>query len=75
MQLIAARSGGRILFPQSMQDVVEMYGEIGRALGTAYSLGYISPAAASDKRARRIEVRVRDGRMKTTQSRREYTLR
>ena len=48
-----------------------MYEQVGRALGTSYSIGYI-PAATSSRHRHRIEVKTRNGGLRITQSRTEY---
>jgi Ca-activated chloride channel family protein len=73
MEWIAAAAGGRILYPQTLADVVPLYDAIGRDLGSSYSLAYTSKNQAADGKARRIEVRVRRNGVKVTQSRDSYT--
>jgi hypothetical protein len=70
LQLTEA-SGGQILFPKNLEDVAGMYEQIGRALGTSCSIGYI-PAATSSRHRHRIEVKTRNGGLRITQSRSEY---
>jgi Ca-activated chloride channel family protein len=71
MEQLAEVSGGRILFPSRIDEMVPLYQQIGRELGMSYSLGYVSsnPANAA---FRRIEVRTRDGNFRITQSRAGY---
>jgi len=71
MQQLTEVSGGQILFPKNLEDVAGMYDQIGRALGTSYSIGYI-PAATSSSHRHRIEVKTRNGGLRITQSRSEY---
>jgi VWFA-related protein len=73
MQQLADSSGGRLLFPAGLEEVRGMYAQIGRALGTSYSLGYVSPARSSRDRYRRIEVKTKTGGLRLTQSRAGYT--
>jgi len=73
MQVLTDRSGGRLLFPKSLEDVAGMYEQIGRALGTSYSLAYISSSRAPAGKQRRIEVKTRAGGYRITQSRVGYT--
>jgi VWFA-related protein len=72
MEQLAGVSGGRIFFPDELKDVVPLYEQIGRELGTSYSLGYIPLRASSGNGGyRRIEVRV-DGAARVWQSRSGY---
>ena len=58
MEQLSEVTGGRIFFPAALEDVVQLYAQIGTELGTSYSLGYIPLSAARDGKFRRIEVRV-----------------
>jgi VWFA-related protein len=60
MERLADISGGRIFFPEKLEDVALLYDQISRELGTSYSLGYIPGDASGDGKYRRIEVRVED---------------
>jgi VWFA-related protein len=71
MEQIAETSGGRILFPEGIEEIIPLYQQIGRELGMSYSLGYMSSNPASTM-FRRIEVRTRDGNFRVTQSRAGY---
>ena len=64
--------GGRVIFPKTIEDIIPLYEQIGRELGTSYSLGYLSSDSRTDGSFRRIEVRVRDGGLRTFQSRMGY---
>jgi hypothetical protein len=72
MEQLADASGGRIIYPAKLQDIVPLYQQIGRELGTSYSLGYISSNATRDGGLRRIEVRALREGLKVTQSRTAY---
>jgi Ca-activated chloride channel family protein len=72
MEQLSDASGGRIIFPARLQDIVPLYQQIGHELGTSYSLGYVSSNVARDGRLRRIEVRVRREGLRVTQSRTDY---
>src|SRR5207249_2328575 len=48
MEELAETSGGRTFYPKTFQDIVPMYAQIGRELGTAYSLAYISSDTKPD---------------------------
>ncbi len=76
MEQLADASGGRVFYPERLEDIVPLYGQIGRELGTSYSLGYISSAGKPDNGSyRKIEVRVRGEKLRITQSRDGYYLR
>ncbi len=72
MEQLADVSGGRMLYPERLEDIVPLYQQIGQELGTAYSLGYISANPAADGSFRRIEVHMRDANFRLTQSRNGY---
>ena len=72
MQQLADVSGGRVLFPERLEDIVPLYQQIGRELGMSYSLGYVSSNTAADGSFRRIEVQVRDKGLRLSQSRNGY---
>jgi VWFA-related protein len=72
MEQLAGVSGGRVLYPKNSDEIVPLYREIGRELGTAYSLAYISNDSKSDGTLRRIEVRATDASLHLSQSRTSY---
>jgi len=72
MELLADSSGGRIVFPKETSDVVPLFLQIGRELGTAYSLAY-TPSHPKDGNYHSIEVRVRGESYQVQQSRKGYT--
>jgi Ca-activated chloride channel family protein len=72
MEQLAEAAGGRVLYPERLEDIVPVYQMIAKALGTSYSIGYISSNAATDGSLRRIDVRTRDRSLKLTQSRNGY---
>jgi Ca-activated chloride channel homolog len=72
MQQLAERSGGRMLYPRRMEDIVPLYEGIGRELGTSYSLGYTPADERTDGSLRRIEIRTSDPALRLTQSRTAY---
>lgn len=75
MEQVAEVSGGRILFPKRIEEIIPLYQQIGRELGMSYSLGYVSSNPANRTGFRQIEVRSRDGNLRITQSRRGYYFR
>jgi VWFA-related protein len=72
MEALADASGGRILYPQRLEDIVPLYRQIGNELGTSYTLGYVSSNPAADGSYRRIEVRARKPGLRVVQSRNGY---
>jgi VWFA-related protein len=72
MEEVAEASGGRVLFPDQLEDIVPLYQQIGNELGTSYTLGYISSNDTIDGSFRRIEVYAKDASVRLTQSRSGY---
>ncbi len=72
MDQIAEVSGGRILFPERIDEIIDLYEQIGRELGMSYSLGYISSNSGSNGSFRKIEVRTRAATLRLSQSRAGY---
>ncbi len=72
METMAGASGGRMLFPNRIEEIVPLYQQIGQKLGMSYSLGYVSSNAAATMAFRKIEVRLRDRNLRVTQSRAGY---
>ena len=70
LELLVDVSGGRIFFPQSIEDVIPLYEQMAQELGTSYSLGYIPGKVSNPQSSRRIEVRV-DTAVRVWQSRSE----
>ena len=58
MEQLADQSGGRVFFPEKLNDVVPLYEQIGRELGASYSLSYMPRNMSGTERYRRIVVRV-----------------
>jgi Ca-activated chloride channel family protein len=75
MEELADISGGRVLYPERLEDIVPLCQQIGSGLATSYTLGYISSNAAAGGVFRRIEVRTQDSGMRVTQSRDGYYVR
>lgn len=72
LELLAAASGGRVVFPRASGDVVPLFQEIAHELGTSYGLGYApidKGDASDDGRQRKIEVRVTNPDYEVRQSR------
>lgn len=72
MEEIANVSGGRVLFPESLEDLRVPFREIARTLSQAYSLGYVPEEEASDHDRREIGVRVGGPGWVVRQSRTAY---
>jgi len=72
MEQLADASGGHILYPENLDDIVPLYRHMGQELGTSYSLGYLTSNSVTDGTFRRIEVRIRDAEYRLTQSRDGY---
>jgi hypothetical protein len=72
MEQVAEVSGGRLLYPDAMEDIIHLYDQIGRELGMSYSVGYVPSDSATNGSFRRIEVRTRTAGLRVTQSRTGY---
>jgi len=72
MEEVAEAAGGRMLYPQRLEDIVPLYQEIGSELGTSYTIGYISSNRITDGSFRRIEVRAKKAEVRLAQSRNGY---
>jgi Ca-activated chloride channel homolog len=72
MEQLADISGGCILYPDKLDEIVPLYQQIGQELGTSYTLGYLSSNTRMDGSMRRIEVRTPDTRYRVVQSRNTY---
>jgi VWFA-related protein len=72
MEQIAEVSGGKVLFPESIEEIIPLYRQIGHELGTSYSLGYVSSNPAPNGTFRRIEIRPHESKLRLTQSRTGY---
>jgi VWFA-related protein len=75
MEQLALVSGGRMTYPKEPADVVPLFEQIGRELGTSYGLGYEPPNPKKDGTYRKIEVRVSDKNLRVQQSRVGYEAR
>jgi Ca-activated chloride channel family protein len=72
LEQLSDGSGGQIAFPRNTQDVVPLFLQIARELGTSYSLAY-TPPHARDGKYHKVEVHVRGGNYQVHQSRKGYT--
>jgi Ca-activated chloride channel homolog len=75
MEQLAELSAGRILYPKSIEQIVPLYQQIGREIGTSYTLGYISSNTGKTPASRQIEVRTNNGSLHVRQSRDRYDVR
>jgi VWFA-related protein len=72
MQRIVDNSGGEILFSKNLSEVELLYEQIGRRLGTAYSIGYVPSNSLKDGAFRKIEVKSSRNNLRLIQSRQGY---
>jgi Ca-activated chloride channel family protein len=72
MEELAEVSAGRILFPREIEEIVPLYQQIGRDIGTSYTIGYVSSNIQKNPSFRRVEVRTKNGSFHVTQSRNGY---
>lgn len=72
MEELADVSAGRILYPERLEDIIPLYRQIGRELGTSYTVGYVSSKTDKDGSFRKIELRTHDPALRVTQSRSGY---
>jgi|KBSSwiStaDraftv2_1062776.scaffolds.fasta_scaffold28631_4 VWFA-related protein len=72
MEQIAEVSGGRVAFPQTLEEIVPLYEGIGRELSIAYTLGYTPSRPWTTPDFRKIEVRSQKSDIRITQSRSGY---
>jgi VWFA-related protein len=72
LEHLAESSGGRVVFPKKFEDIIPLYAQISRELGSAYSIGYESNVPASFQGFREIKVRTSDPRLHVVQSRAGY---
>jgi VWFA-related protein len=72
MEQLANVSGGRTIFPNSIEEIIPLYQQIGRELGMSYSLGYVPSNPAATSSFRKIEVQTRSDQLRLTQTRTGY---
>ncbi len=72
MERLAGASGGRVSYPRSLDEAVELFREIGSSLSGAYSLGYAPDPDGGT--VRRITVRLHELPHRIRQSRTEYRI-
>ena len=62
LEQIVGLTGGRCYFPDSLDELDEIYAQIRNELAARYSLGYVSSDATTDGAWRRVSVRFADSR-------------
>lgn len=62
LEQLAEITGGKCYFPESVEDLDEIYEEIANELSARYSLGFVSTNDRSDGTWRRVEVKMQSGR-------------
>jgi len=72
LEQLAEVSGGRVVFPKRLNEIIPLYQQISRELGTAYSIGYVSNIPAEYQGFREIRVSTRDQFLRVVQSRAGY---
>ena len=72
MERAAEISGGQILFPKTLDDIVPMFEQIGKTLGHSYSIGYVPEIEGPDPALRRIVVKTGNEAHSLRQSRAGY---
>lgn len=74
IEQLASASGGSAAFPSQMADLLPLYTQIQRDLGTGYHISY-NPQRPGDGKIRHIEVRLRNSDLQVYQSRDSYLAR
>ena len=64
LQQLANETGGKALFPFVVEDLDSAFREIAQELRSQYYLGYISNNPKRDGSYRKIEIKVRDGKLR-----------
>jgi hypothetical protein len=72
LEMLAEGGGGRVTFPKNLQEIIPLYAQISRELGSAYSIGYVSNVSAEFQGFREIKITTKDGRLRVIQSRPGY---
>ena len=62
LEQLVELTGGKCYFPDSVEDLDEIYEEIANELNARYSLGFVSTNDRSDGTWRRVEVKMQSGR-------------
>lgn len=72
MSIVANRANGVLHLPKALQDVGQLYEQIGRELGHAYTIGFTPKTTVRDGSRHSIQVRTRDKTLRATALRDEY---
>jgi hypothetical protein len=72
LERLAQVSGGQVLHTSSMQEVSALYARISARLGTAYSLGFTPSKTDRHGQSHKIDVTIRSGNFRVSQSRLGY---
>jgi VWFA-related protein len=72
LERMAEVTGGRVFYPETMESVAEVYGQVRADLTASYTLGYISSNAAAAGSYRSITVSVTKPDAVVRQSREGY---
>jgi Ca-activated chloride channel family protein len=73
LETLAATTGGRVYYPDSLEQLVPLYDQISRELGISYTLGYVSDRPPRAGEHRDIEVKVAGPDLRVSQSRTGYS--
>jgi VWFA-related protein len=73
LKALAEATGGQAHFPEAIEEVLPLYDRISRELGMSYTLGYLSDRPDRDGTFRRVQVSIRGGPFRISQSRAGYT--
>ena len=71
IEQLASASGGRAAFPKETEDLLPLYDQIQKDLGSGYHITY-NPQRPADGKVRRIEVRLRNNDLPIYQSHNSY---
>ena len=75
IEQLASTTGGRTVYPERPEDVVGLYEQMARELGSLYNLAYAPSKTDKDGTFHKIEVRLRDKTLRLRQSRDGYVAR
>lgn len=64
LERIVDETGGRLYFPTKEEDLESQYKEINNELRNRYAIGFISSNKARDGQFRRLEVKIRDEKLR-----------
>jgi VWFA-related protein len=70
---LAAATGGKVYYPETLEQLVPLYDQISRELGISYTVGYVSDRPPRAGEHREIEVKVAGPDLRVSQSRTGYS--